>query len=160
MRFVVIEKARRGRSGSKYLFIGDGWSTFAFIAPLVWAVWHRFWLGALVFAGLSVSVGLLGSLTGNAGPAFVMGLLVNLLVGLEAGGLRVLHQRWRGARVIAVVHADRLDEAELRFAERPVFTDAGDAPAAPIDRKPAGRHAGANLIGFAPRRRSRPQTGL
>lgn len=157
MRFVVIEKAAKGRSGSNYLFVRDGWSLFAFIAPVLWALWNRFWLGALAFLVVMVAIAMLGQMQGQAISALIINLLFNALIGIEGGGLRVLQARWNGGRLVAIVHADSREEAEIRFAEQgddPV-EEPQARPVFPVSAKPRRRDASAVLFN-APARPHKP----
>jgi hypothetical protein len=101
----------------RFRFVRDGFYFWAFLFGPVWMIWHRLWLVlvlylvgiAALFAGLTV--------LGVSRPAqFVVGLLIAVLIGCEAGSLRRfgLRRRWTQAGVVA---ATDLEEAERRFFE-------------------------------------------
>jgi hypothetical protein len=100
----------------RFAFVRDGFSWWAFLFAPLWMLRHRMWLaliGYLVVAGaIEVPVKLSG------GPTFtasVIGLLLGLLVGLEAGTLRRFTLNRRGWKNLGVVSGDDLEDAERRF---------------------------------------------
>lgn len=115
---------------ARAVFVRDGFSLVAFLIPLIWLLWQRLWIEAI----LVVAAGLLIALAGEAGgfgqgPVIVLSLLVNLLVGLEGNGRRVARLRRRGWDDAAVVWAPNLDEAEARFFTGPVPAPRRSLPA-------------------------------
>ena len=103
----------------RFVFVRDGFYVWAFLAALVWMVWHRLWWVLLGYVLISI-VGevALSVLQASAGTRLVVMVLFALLMGLEGGSLR----RWtlsRGKwRQIDVVVADDADSAERRFFDR------------------------------------------
>lgn len=111
----------------KFVFVRDGFHTWAMLLGPLWLVWHRLWLVLIGYLALSFAVGVVLALVGA--PADVRALvfvLLALLMGLEAASLR----RWSYSRgkwqQIDFVVADDEEKAERRFFDR--WTDAdGDA---------------------------------
>jgi hypothetical protein len=125
------------------LFVRDGFSFWAFLLAPLWMLWHRMWLvlvAYLVLAGglLAVLLVVGASLT----AVIAAGLLISLLVGLEAGTLRRVTLRRRGWKEVGLVSGNDREVAERRFfatwrhdgAAAPAA--AGVAPAPPPSRAP------------------------
>jgi hypothetical protein len=109
-------------------FVRDGFYFWAFLFGPLWMIWNRLWLVlilylvaiAALFAGLT-------ALNVSSSAQFVVGFLIAVLIGCEAGSLR----RWslrRRRRQVAVVAARDLEEAERRFFE----SLADRVPSAPV----------------------------
>jgi hypothetical protein len=122
-------------------FVRDGFSFWAFLLAPLWMLWHRMWLALVAY--LVPAGGLL--LVVGASPAAVItaGLLISLLVGLEAGTLRRFTLRRRGFKEVGLVCGNDREVAERRFfatwrrdgASRPTAGNhAGPAP--PSSRAP------------------------
>lgn len=113
--YSVLEPPETGDTGfEKAVVIRDGFSVVALIAPLLWFLWHRMWLEALVIFIVSTGLGVLSMIPGlEAAPA--VGILVSLFVGLEARNLRAGSFRRRGWKDWGVVAASSYKEAELRY---------------------------------------------
>ena len=118
--YSVFEPPERGNgtvvNAERFAFVRDGFSFAAFVFGPLWMLWHRLWL---VFVGyLGVGIFLAGAfhVLGTPGGArSLAGLLLSILVGLEASTLR----RWtliaRGWRDHGIVVGDDLEAAERRF---------------------------------------------
>jgi hypothetical protein len=100
----------------RIVFVRDGFSFWAFLWAPLWMLWHRMWL---VLAGYVVVVAALETplLAGGRSPAAasVVGLLISLLIGLEASTLRRFTLRRRGWRSVGIVSGDDVEDAERRF---------------------------------------------
>jgi hypothetical protein len=100
----------------RFRFVRDGFHFWAFVLGPLWMLFHRLWLVFLLYVIFSASM---HAALWGAGPTwgteFVIGLLVSMLIGLEAPTL----QRWtlsrRGWRTVGVVAADDTESAERRF---------------------------------------------
>lgn len=119
----------------RFIFVRDGFYLWAFLLGPLWMLWRRMWLVllgyVLLWVGLSVATRALG-----ASPAAValVGLLIALLIGLEASTLRRFTLRRRGYANVGVVSGDDLEDAERRFFDawlKPVPAAPGVAPPAP-----------------------------
>ena len=98
-------------------FVRDGFYFWAFLFGPLWMIWNRLWLVlvlylvaiAALFAGLT-------ALNVSSSAQFVVGFLIAVLIGCEAGSLRrwSLRRRWTQAGVVA---ATDLEGAERRFFE-------------------------------------------
>jgi hypothetical protein len=100
----------------RFVFVRDGFSLWAFLLTPFWMLWHGLWLVLILY--LVASIGLETALHVLGGSTFVIalvGILISLLVGLEAGTLRRFTLRRRGWRDVGVVGGDRVEDAERRF---------------------------------------------
>jgi len=90
------------------------WAAFLF-GPL-WMLRHRMWLALVLYVALMavVHVGL-GRLGLPNEMAFVVGLLIALLIGFEAGTLRRFKLARRGWSNVGVIVGDDREMAEQRF---------------------------------------------
>src|SRR5690606_25113496 len=94
--------------------VKDGFSVIAFVAPLLWFLWHRMWLEAVVVFVISAILGA-GSMIPGLEAAPAAGLLVSLFAGLEARNLLVESYRRRGWAEWGAIIAPSRDEAEIRY---------------------------------------------
>ena len=103
----------------RFKFVRDGFHFWAFIAGLIWLVWHRMWWALLGYIALSI-VGEIGlsMLGASSATRMIVMALFALLMGFEAASVR----RWslsRGKwRQVDIVVADDEESAERRFFER------------------------------------------
>lgn len=143
------EGALRGDGGAldRAAIVPDGFSPQAFAFSVLWFLFHRLWLAALLvfvlLGGLAVGGRILG-ISPVAG--IVMSLLASLLIGFEASSLR----RWTYARNgrparDAVVAASR-DEAEAKAVTRWLDPSATPRSLAPT----SNRRLDDSVIGLFP----------
>jgi hypothetical protein len=139
------------RRAERIAFVRDrfAWSAFLF-APL-WMLRHRLWLAfigyGVVVAAIAAALGYAGARAGSIDLALV---LINLLVGIEAGTLRRRSLVRRGWRDLGIVMGDDLEAAERRFFDTYTgpSTARGEtivAPPPPLRPGPAG-----DVIGLFP----------
>jgi len=100
----------------RFVFVRDGFHFWAFVLGPVWMLWHRLWLVFFLYVLVSaVANGAVWLAGATWTPKFFIGLLVSLLIGLEAPTLR----RWTLGRrrwaVVGVVAGEDLEDAERRF---------------------------------------------
>src|SRR2546421_6966909 len=100
----------------RFAFVRDGFSFWAFLLGPLWMIRHRMWL---VLIGYLLLVGgmqfILQRLEVESGVAAMVGLLVALLIGFEAGTLRrftLARRRWIN---VGVIVGDDREVAEQRF---------------------------------------------
>jgi hypothetical protein len=140
----------------RLVFVRDGFSWWAFLLTPLWMLRHRLWLTLAIY--LLISAALDVALRGLGASVFTMvivGVLISLLVGLEAGTLRRFKLARRNWRNVGVVTGDDLEDAERRFfdawirqnpAGRAASTSPRSAPAAP----PAPPAEQTGVIGLFP----------
>lgn len=99
---------------ARFVFVKEGfcWPAF-FIAP-IWLLWRWMWLVFVLY--VVVALGVLAAIDQVAIPvAWIVILLFNLLIGLEANNLRRWTLERRGYRFLGIASGDRMREAEFRF---------------------------------------------
>jgi hypothetical protein len=100
----------------RFVFVRDGFSWWAFLLTPLWMLRHRLWLVLTVYVlVLAVIDAALRALGASTFTIMVVGALVSLFVGLEAGTLRRLTLSGRGWRDVGVVGGHDAEEAERRF---------------------------------------------
>ena len=122
---------RKGESADpeRFLFVRDGFHFWAFALAPFWLLARRLWLVFVLYVIVMIAVEGALAFFGVASTAkTVAGLLIALLVGLEAGTLR----RWTLARrkwkMLGFVVGDDLEDAERRFfgewaTRKPAFVE-------------------------------------
>jgi hypothetical protein len=140
----------------RLVFVRDGFSWWAFLLTPLWMLRHRLWLVLAIYLLISAAVDVaLRALGASVFTIVVVGLLISLLVGLEAGTLRRFKLARRNWRNVGVVTGDDLEDAERRFfdawkrqspAGRAASTFPRAAPAAP----PAPPAEQTGVIGLFP----------
>lgn len=103
----------------KVVLVRDGFYIWAFIATIVWLIWHRLWWALLGYIAISIGAEVLLRYLGAGADTRMLAMGVfAFLVGLEAGSLR----RWKLSRgkwrQLDVVIADNEEAAERRFFDR------------------------------------------
>ena len=106
------------RATDKFVFVRDGFHFWAMVLGPLWLIWKRLWLALLGWLVLTVALEVgAGELVGG-GAVTVTGIVIAILMGLEASTL----QRWtysrHGWRQLDVVVADDEESAERRFFDR------------------------------------------
>ncbi len=110
--------AHAPRSGAAdAVLIDDRGRFWAFVFPLLWALWGRHWLlaGALLLATAAFGAAAEG---GWLAQAALADLAVRVAVGLEGGAAARLDRRLRGWREAGAVAATDAEEAETLWAAR------------------------------------------
>jgi Protein of unknown function (DUF2628) len=143
----------------RIVFVRDGFSFWAFLIGPLWMLWHRMWLVLLgyvvVLAGIDAALSWLGA---SGAAISAVGLLIGLLVGLEASTLRRLSLWRRGFHNVGIVSGTDREDAERRFfgtwmGDPRSGSTAGSPPAAPppVPAAPAshGSHT-PDVIGLFP----------
>jgi len=144
---------RAGKAASeveRFAFVRDGFSWWAFLFAPLWMLRHRMWLVLVGYVAVAAAIEIPVRLSGApAITASLIGILLGLLVGFEAGTLRRFTLDRRGWKNLGVVSGADLEDAERRFFDawlRRANLPAGvlrqptppPAPAAPIQRPPHG----------------------
>ena len=141
-------------SPDRFAFVRDGFHFWAFVLGPVWMLYHRLWLVTvmylIVLAGVEAAMWALGL---SAIVKFMVGFLIALLVGFEAGSLRRWSLRRWTSRGIVVAY--NREAAEHRFFDRwnGRDGDAYEATMPPTSPAPPPAHAsapGQDVIGLFP----------
>ena len=142
----------------RFAFVRDGFSWWAFLFAPLWMLRHRMWLVLIGYVVVAVVIEIPVRMVG--GPALaasLIGILLGLLVALEAGTLRRFTLGGRGWKNLGVVSGDDREDAERRFFDvwlrrksspsgGPPAPTPPSPPAAPIQRPPRGP----DVIGLFP----------
>ncbi len=147
-----MESAEAGEGKAETaLLIRDGFSMLAAILPLIWFLWHRMWLEALVFVVAGLVIAGLGSLIEPTFFPTALSLLLAIFIGLEAQALRAAALRRRGWHEWGVVEGANREEAEWHYAmakENTYPRPAAAAPSVPTQTVPAGRKTASPALGL------------
>ncbi len=112
--------------GGELELIPEGFSWFAFLFSVIWALWHRLWLEALGFMGLTLALNLIMAVIDAGEPVRAFSwLALHVLIGFEARDLRRAALARRGWRALGVVGGADREAAERRFLD---LRDLGRAP--------------------------------
>jgi Protein of unknown function (DUF2628) len=121
MASFVVMRPKNDSTNDDVHFVRDGFSVLGFAFPIIWLAWHRLWLHAAIWFGISGLIAALVYWSGNPlaiGVGFIASIATNLLVALE-GGNWVKHNLEREGYVEADVISARFEkEAEEVFASR------------------------------------------
>jgi hypothetical protein len=100
----------------RFAFVRDGFSVWAFLLTALWMLWHQMWLVLLIYivvaAGGETAMHFAGVPDLLLG---IVGLLLSLLLGLEASTLRRFTLAGRGWKNVGIVSGDDQEDAERRF---------------------------------------------
>jgi hypothetical protein len=106
------------RATDKFVFVRDGFHFWAMVLGPLWLTWKRLWLALLGWLVLTIGLEVAAVELGGGAAATIIGIIIAVLMGLEASTL----QRWtysrRKWRQLDVVVADDEESAERRFFDR------------------------------------------
>jgi hypothetical protein len=122
----------------RFVFVRDGFSWWAFLLAPFWMLRHRLWLVLTVYVSVLIVIDAALHVLGASTVAIaVVGALVSLFVGLEAGTLRRITLSGRGWRNVGVVSGHDAEEAERRFFDAWVRRPAPQRSASPETPAPS-----------------------
>lgn len=115
--YVVMEPPAdsEDEAAERAVLVRDGFSFLAFIVPLVWLLWHRLWIEAILVFAAGVALVAAGEATGLAFAGGALSFLMSLFIGLEGQSLRINAMRRRGWREWGVAEGNNAAEAEIRY---------------------------------------------
>jgi hypothetical protein len=132
-------------AAERFIFVRDGFSWWAFLFAPLWMLRHRMWLVLIgyvvICGGIEAALVTFGA---SRTAVSIVGLLISLLVGLEASTLRRLTLGRRGWTNVGVISGADVEDAERRFFDawlretRPT----NSAPSATTAGPPSGTPAG------------------
>ena len=140
MKVYTVHEPRKltgdpARDAERFVFVRDGFHFWAFVLAPLWMLWRRLWLVFVLYlvAMIALQAGL-WSIGASRQVQLIVGVLVSLLIGFEAGTLRrwtLTRRRWTNLGV--VVGRNRAD-AERRFFD--TWVPRGEAPVPRSDIAP------------------------
>ncbi|MEM8795241.1 MAG: DUF2628 domain-containing protein [Pseudomonadota bacterium] len=104
-------------TGDDLTVVYDGFSILALALPALYLLWHRLWLGLLLYIFVSALVIMAGQAIDPAIP-FFLNLLVGLFLAFEAATFRADKLTQTGWREVDHVVAANSMEAEARALDR------------------------------------------
>jgi hypothetical protein len=109
----------RGRADADVVFVKDGFSWPAFFFTLIWALWHRLWMFALIVAASGFAIAIVSELL-LLDPVTdaAIGLAWSVLVGFEANDARRRALERRDFDTEDVVLGQTLAQAEHSFFQK------------------------------------------
>jgi hypothetical protein len=114
MSRIWTAQRRAGADPADTLLIADGWRWGAALFPLLWALWGRHWIVAVVvLAVMAAQVDL--AMSGQSGAAALLEIGLTLTLGLEGAAAARLDRRIRRWRDLGGVAAESAQAAEARF---------------------------------------------
>jgi hypothetical protein len=138
----------------RFVFVRDGFHFWAFLLTPLWMIWRRLWLVLVLYVLALVLLQIpLRLLDATPTVHTVVGILLSLLVGLEAGTLRrwtLNRHRWGE---LGVVSAPDRETAERRFFDSWLRQTAWEAvrESPPPSAYPAGVSQAPNdIVGLFP----------
>lgn len=139
------------RAAGEIELVKEGFCWPAFFFGPLWCAWRRQWLGLLVWIVAALALGLAANLTLGEPQQAAAGFAFAVLVGIVANDWR----RWRleraGFRLVDVVAAASLSEAEEKLArEGRLAPTPMPTPAAPTGPAPWPRAGGASADPLLP----------
>ena len=101
------------------VIVREGFSWGAFLVSVLWALWNRLWLVAVVLMALELVLPLVAGWAGlGAASGGILSIALAVLAGLFGNDLKRWTLEGRGYAEVALVAARSPDEAEQRFGER------------------------------------------
>jgi hypothetical protein len=104
------------------IFVPEGYSRAAFFLGPFWLAWHRLWLELLAWMVVFLVLTIVGGKFIAPFTTFVIGVALEILLGLEANNLRRGRLARRGYRLIDVAAGATRDDAERSFYRRKLDT--------------------------------------
>ncbi|MEM9573683.1 MAG: DUF2628 domain-containing protein [Pseudomonadota bacterium] len=117
--FVVLqhEDEPHAKAAEKTVFVRDAFSIFALAFPIIWLFWNRLWIVGGLALVLFIAV---SALVGQDGEYFwvlmVFNILLSLAVATEGPAWIMTAFRFSGYKDIAIIEAENLEQAQLRWA--------------------------------------------
>jgi hypothetical protein len=135
----------------RFAFVRDGFYFWAFLFGPLWMLWRRLWLVTVLYLVVIAALETgLWAMNAPGSAHFVVGFLLALLIGFEAGSLR----RWtftrRGWKNLGVVVADDLESAERRFFAAWSPSASGPTARTPFQPHTLPKSDDSSIIGLFP----------
>jgi hypothetical protein len=131
------------------IFVKEGFAWTAFVFTLLWALWHRMWIVAVIVFSVTATIAAFGSWLGQGDlPINLASLAVSLILGFEGNDLRRWSLARQGYEEVGLAAGRDLDEAELRFFAAQASVQSPGANLLPPKLRPEG-HDPLGLFGSA-----------
>src|SRR5271170_6586621 len=121
---------------ARFAFVRDGFYWWAFLLTPLWMLWRRLWLVLLSYVAITVGLdAALAALGASSAVLVLVGIVISMLVGLEASTLLRFTLRRRGWKNVGIVSGEDREYAERRFFDAWI-RDAASRPNAPSPATP------------------------
>jgi len=105
-----------GAYAERFVFVPERFSLLAMLFALPWLLVHRLWLATLGYIAVLIALSSAAAAIGlGQQTAGFVSLAISVLLGFEAHNLRRWSLARSGYRLVAVVSAQSLEEAEYKF---------------------------------------------
>lgn len=113
--YAIYENPQVKNPADAWRAVPEGFSWFALLLPLVWALYHRVWgLAALVLCFYAA----IGLVFGESDAGIILQMGLHLFVALSAGDIADFALRRRGYQFKGVVAAEGRELGLQRFLDR------------------------------------------
>ncbi len=113
---MLKESGDLGGYAERFVFVPERFSLLAMLFALPWLLVHRLWLATLGYILLLIGLSAAGTAIGLGEQAVgFLSLGVSVLLGFEAHNLRRWSLERAGYRLVGVVSAPSLQDAEQKF---------------------------------------------
>ncbi|MEA2903745.1 MAG: hypothetical protein QOI12_1132 [Alphaproteobacteria bacterium] len=133
----------------RFVFVRDGFSFWAFLFGPLWMLRHRMWLVLLGYVAVVVAIELALHVLDVPAPVSVaVGLLLGLLIGVEAPTLRrftLARRKWTN---VGVIVGDDVESAERRFFD--AWTRSEPTRSSPMVLAPRAAAASSDVVELFP----------
>jgi len=109
--FLVLASPGAQIPDERSVVIADRFAPFAFVAPVIWLLFHRLWLEAFAAILVTVTATVLASTAGQPVLGIALDLALSLIVALEGRNWRAAALQRRGWRLVDVIETDDPDLA-------------------------------------------------
>jgi hypothetical protein len=131
----------RLQSAEQLIFVKDGFAPYAAALPPVWMLFKRMWLEAAIYMGATGLIAWALTEAGAPNASTAILLIIQIILGFEAGALYSASLERRGWRLVGTVAGRNSEDCERRFLEvwLPTRTEIPRPPATdiPFDARPS-----------------------
>ena len=113
---ILKQSGDLGSYAERFVFVPERFSLLAMLFALPWLLVHRLWLATLGYILVLIGLSAAGTAIGLGEQAVgFLSLAVSVLLGFEAHNLRRWSLERAGYRLVGVVSAPSLQDAEQKF---------------------------------------------
>lgn len=119
MKIFTVHVRRHGLDPDRdFVLVPEGFGFWAFVLTIVWALYHRLWLAAIVLGVLHAATGLaIVEFGANDAAALIVDLVVAVVFGFVANDLRRSKLESQGFVQEGVASGRTIEDAERRYLD-------------------------------------------
>jgi len=117
--YSIFEKAVEGDE-DELVVVPDKFSWFAALLTPIWCIVHLMWLELLAYVGVAFILGFVTFFVGEDASWWI-GIMVAILIGLEASSIRSRFLERKGYVLKAIVPSSSSDDAAYRYMATRIF---------------------------------------